>query len=172
MIDGEAVPRKASAVKRVLTYGATLVVAAVAIYGMTEYLTPVQKPRQGDCAYLTGAAGEGRYNPVDCSAPTANYVIAGTVARSKGCPNPADADWVPPRAIDPKIRFCLVPLYAEGECYDGARSGYDLSVVDCGESGAFKVTGVSKEVPAPACPAGVETRAFPEVRLTYCVASR
>lgn len=172
MIDGVAVPRKTSVTKQVLTYASTLVVAAVAIYGLTEFLTPVQKPKQGDCASLTGAASEGRYNAVDCSAPTANYVVAGTVARSESCPNPADADWVPTRTIDPEIRICLVPLYAEGECYDGARPGYDISVVDCGESGAFKVTGVSKAVPAPACPAGVETRAFPEVRLTYCVAAQ
>lgn len=172
MIDGTAVPRKTSLAKRVLTYGATLVVAAVAIYGLTEYLTPVQKPRPGDCAYLTGAAGEGRYHAVDCSAPNANYVVAGTVAKSESCPNAADSDWVPVRAIDPEIRFCLVPLYAEGECYDEARSGYDISAVDCAGANAFKVAGVSDEVPAPACPAGAETRAFPEVRLTYCLAAR
>ena len=52
MSDGPAAPRP-SAGKRILTYGVTLVVAAVVIYGMTEFLTPVQKPRQGDCAYLT-----------------------------------------------------------------------------------------------------------------------
>ncbi|MGW6935083.1 LppU/SCO3897 family protein [Lentzea sp. NPDC054927] len=170
MRDEGAAP-KASVPKRIVTYGATLIVAAVVIYGLSEYLTPIQKPKQGDCAYLTGSSDEGRYNAVDCSAPNANYVVAGTVARSAACPNPADADWVPVRAIDPKIRFCLVPIYAEGECYD-AGSGFDLAVVDCGSEGSFRVARVSKEVPAPACPAGADTRAFPEVKLTYCVASQ
>lgn len=157
--------------KRVLTYGVTLVVAAVAIYGMTEFLSPVQKPRQGECAYLTGATDEGRYNAVDCAAPNANYVVAGTVARSESCPNPADATWVPTRLIDPKIRFCLVPRYDEGECYDEAGQGYDVDAVDCGGD-TFRVTRVSSEVPAPACAADERTRAFPEVRLTYCIAAR
>lgn len=171
MSDGDAVPRKTSLAKRVLTYGSTLVVAAVVIYGMTEFLTPVQKPRQGDCAYLTGAPDEGRYNAVDCSAPNANYVVAGTVARSESCPNPADADWVPVRVIDPKIRFCLVPLYAEGDCYDEASPVLDIDAVDCGGD-TFRVTRVSSEVPAPACAAGEQIRAFPEVKLTYCIAAK
>lgn len=157
--------------KRILTYGATLVVAAVAIYGLTEFLTPVQKPKPGDCAYLTGTAGGGRYNAVDCAAPNANYVVAGTVARSESCPNPADEDWVPVRFIDPKIRFCLVPRYDEGDCYAEAGSGYDIAAVDCGAD-TFRVTRVSSEVPAPACATDERTRAFPEVKLTYCIAAR
>jgi hypothetical protein len=171
MRDEESAPRT-SVGKQIVTYGTTLVVAAVAIYGISEYLSPIQKPKQGDCAYLTGPSGEGRYNAVDCSAPNANYLVAGTVAKSQVCPNPADADWVPRRTIDPKIRFCLVPLYAEGECYPEARSGYDLDVVDCAESSAFRVTKVSNEVPAPSCVAGEKIRAFPEVKLAYCVAAR
>lgn len=172
MSDGEAVRPKASVAKRVLTYGTTLVVAAVVIYGLTEFLTPIQKPKQGDCAYLTGAFGEGRYNAVDCSAPNANYVVAGTVAKSAACPNPGDADWVPVRAIDPKIRFCLVPIYAEGECYDDAGSVFDITAVDCTSEGSFRVAKVSNGVPAPPCAAGEDTRAFPEVKLTYCVAAK
>lgn len=157
--------------KRVLTYGVTLVVAAVVIYGLTEFLTPIQKPKAGDCAFLTGAVGEGRYNAVDCAAPNANYVVAGTVARTESCPNPADAAWVPVRFIDPKIRFCLVPRYDEGDCYDEASPVYDVNAVDCGGD-TFRVTRVSSEVPAPACATGEQIRAFPEVRLTYCIAGR
>jgi hypothetical protein len=169
MRDEVAAP-KASLVKRFLTYGATLVVAAVAIYGLSEFLSPIKKPAQGDCASLTGPVNAGRYNAADCSAPTADYLVTGTVARSQACPHPGQPDWVPVRSIDPKIRFCLVPIYAEGECYDEARSVYDVSVVDCG-GGTIRVTRVSNEVPAPPCPAGAQTRAYPEVKLTYCVAS-
>jgi hypothetical protein len=141
------------------------------IYGLTEFLTPVQKPNAGDCAYLTGAVGEGRYNAVDCAAPNANYVVAGTVARTESCPNPAEAAWEPVRFIDPKIRFCLVPRYDEGGCYDEAGPDYDINAVDCGGD-TFRVTRVSTEVPAPACATGEQTRAFPEVKLTYCIAAR
>ncbi|GGU46292.1 LppU/SCO3897 family protein [Lentzea flava] len=155
--------------KRVLTYAATLLVAAVAIYGISEFLTPVQPPKKGDCASLTGTIGAGRYRPVDCSDSSANYVAEGTVARSQSCPNSDDLSWVPVRAVDPDLRFCLVPLYVEGECYTSAKSGYDLVVAGCGEQDAFRVTVVSRNVPAPACGAGAQIRAYPEIKLSYCL---
>ncbi|GAB2873021.1 LppU/SCO3897 family protein [Lentzea nigeriaca] len=155
--------------KRVLTYAATLLVAAIAIYGISEFLTPVQPPKRGDCAYLTGNVGAGRYNAVACSDSSANYVAEGTVAKSQSCPNSEDMSWVPVRAVDPDVRFCLVPLYVEGECYTSSKSGYDLTIADCGAHDAFRVTAVSRNVPAPACAAGEQTRAYPEVKLTYCL---
>ena len=163
----EAAP-EASLGKRVLTYAATLLVAAVVIYGISEFLTPIQPPKQGDCALLTGDTGRSRYQAADCSS-NANYVAAGTVATSQVCPNSEDWSWVPVRSIDPEIRFCLVPLYTEGECYLSAKSTYDLNVVDCGDRDAFEVTKVSKGVPAPSCAAGEKALAYPEVALTYCV---
>lgn len=165
MINEEAAP-KASLAKQVLTYGATLVVAAVAIYGISEFLTPIQPPKQGDCALLTGDTG--RYQAVDCAA-NPNYLVEGTVATSQSCPNGEDTSWVPVRGIDPKIRFCLAPLYAEGECYADASSGYDLDAVDCADQGVFRVTKVSRDVPAPSCAAGETTRAYPAVQLSYCL---
>ncbi|PWK91242.1 hypothetical protein C8D88_1011276 [Lentzea atacamensis] len=168
MMNEEAAP-EASPWKQILTYSATLLVAAVVIYGISEFLTPVQPPKQGDCAHLTGHTGQGRYHAVDCSESSANYMAASTVATSQACPNSEDLSWVPVRAMDPEIRFCLVPLYAEGECYPGAQPAYDIEVVDCGDQNAFKVTRVSRDVPAPSCAAGEQTRKYPEVKLTYCL---
>lgn len=165
MINEEAAPG-ASLGKQVLTYGATLVVAAVAIYGISEFLTPVQPPKQGDCALLTGDTG--RYQAVDCSA-NPNYLVEGTVATSQPCPNGYDTSWVPARGIDPKIRFCLAPLYAEGECYANASTGYDLDAVDCAEPNVFQVTKVSRGGPAPSCATGETTLAYPAVQLAYCL---
>ncbi|MEU0885495.1 hypothetical protein ABZ345_43510 [Lentzea sp. NPDC005914] len=165
MMNEEAAPRT-SAGKRVLTYAATLVVAAVAIYGLSVFLTPIHPPKQGDCAFLTGDIG--RYEAVDCSG-NANYLIEGTVATSQSCPNGEDSTWVPVRRIDPKIRFCLAPLYDEGECYPEDRSGYDINAVDCSDENVFKVLSVSRNVPAPACAAGERPRAYPAVKLTYCL---
>lgn len=165
MINEEAAPRT-SLGKQVLTYGATLVVAAVAIYGISEFLTPVQPPKQGDCALLTGATG--RYQAVDCAA-SPNYLVEGTVATSQSCPNSADTSWVPARGIDPEIRFCLAPLYAEGECYANASTGYDLTAVDCAGQNVFQVTKVSRNAPAPSCATGETTLAYPGVQLSYCL---
>lgn len=161
----EATPRT-SVGKRVLTYGATLVVAAVAIYGISEFLTPIQPPKQGECASLTGDTG--RYQAVDCSAK-ANYVVEGTVATSQSCPNTEDSSWVPSRRIDPEIRLCLAPLYAEGECYADSRTGYDLDAVDCSDQNVFRVTKVSRDAPEPSCAAGETSLAYPAAKLTYCV---
>lgn len=154
--------------KRILTYAATLLVAAVAIYGISEFLTPIRPPAQGDCALLTGDATRSHYQATDCSAG-ANYVAAGTVATSQTCPNSEERSWVPVRGIDPKLRFCLVPLYDEGACYAGADSTYDLDVVDCGERDAVRVTKVGRSDAAPSCAAGEQALAYPEVKLSYCL---
>jgi len=167
----EAAPRT-SLGKRVLTYAATVVVAAIAIYGLSEFLTPVQPPKQGACAFLTGNPKDGRYRAVECDAPTANFVALGTVAKSAACPDASAWDWVPSRGIDPNTRFCFAPLYAEGECYSDARSGYDLTTADCADQNAFRVDKLSRDVPAPACAAGEKTLAYPSVKLTYCLGHR
>ncbi|MEV6240571.1 hypothetical protein [Lentzea sp. NPDC051838] len=162
----EAAPLKTSLWKRVLTYGVTLVVAAVAIYGISEFLTPVQPPKQGDCASLTGDTG--RYEALNCS-ENANFVVEGTVAAAQSCPNTEDWSWVPVRRIDPKVRFCLAPLYDVGECYPDAKSGYDLDPVDCGDQDAFKVTKAARDAPAPSCGPGEQARSYPDVKLFYCL---
>ncbi|MGW4211427.1 LppU/SCO3897 family protein [Lentzea sp. NPDC004789] len=167
-MNSEAAPRT-SLGKRVLTYAATVVVAAIAIYGLSEFLTPVQPPRQGACAFLTGNPKDGRYQAVECDASTANFVALGTVAKSAVCPEADAWDWVPARGIDPDVRFCLAPLYAEGECYRDGRSAYDLSTVDCTDPGAFRVNKISRDVPAPACAAEEKTLAYPSVKLSYCL---
>jgi hypothetical protein len=164
----EQAAARTSVGKRVLTYGTTLIVAAVAIYGISEFLTPIQPPKQGDCASLTGDTG--RYQAVDCSANTnANYVVETTVAASQSCPNAADRSWVPTRRIDPKIRLCLAPLLDEGECYAEGKPGYDLDTVDCADRNAFKVASASRDVPAPSCGPREETRSYPAAKLTYCL---
>jgi TctA family transporter len=54
VINEEAAPRTSLA-KQVLTYGATLVVAAVAIYGLSELLAPLQPPEQANSTGSTAS---------------------------------------------------------------------------------------------------------------------
>jgi hypothetical protein len=96
-------------------------------------------------------------------------VVEGTVAAAQSCPNSEDWSWVPVRRIDPKVRFCLAPLYDAGECYSETRSGYDLDAVDCGDQDVFKVTKVSRDAPAPSCGPGEQARSYPAVKLGYCL---
>ncbi|HEX7308682.1 LppU/SCO3897 family protein [Lentzea sp.] len=165
IIDEPAAPRT-SLRKRIATYAATLVVAAVAIYGMTEFLTPVRKPAQGDCANVTGDVAQPDFDAVTCGSAGANYVVTGTVAKSASCTG-SFTDMVPGRAQDPDVRICLVPLWTEGACYPVDSGRMELQPVDCAAD-AFKVTRVSKDVPGPPCAAGEERFSFPGVTLTYC----
>ncbi|MGI5503287.1 hypothetical protein [Lentzea sp. CA-135723] len=56
MIEEPSAPRKSLA-RRVLTYALVVLVAAVAIYGVSELLAPVQTPKSGDCADATDRPG-------------------------------------------------------------------------------------------------------------------
>ncbi|GLY52020.1 hypothetical protein Lesp01_56760 [Lentzea sp. NBRC 102530] len=149
-----------------LTYALTVLVAAVAIYGVSEFLTPVQTPKAGDCADVTGYSNEPDFDAVSCGSSSANYVVTGVVARSEGCQN-AYGDMVTRRAQDPSIRICLAPLWEQGACYPTAFSRMELTTVDCGE-GAFRVNRVSRDVPAPSCAVYEKRYSYPEVGLTYC----
>ncbi|HUQ58300.1 LppU/SCO3897 family protein [Lentzea sp.] len=163
IIDEPAAPRTSQG-KRVATYAVTLVVAAVAIYGMTEFLVPVPKPERGDCANVTGDADRPDFDAVGCG--SANYVVTGTVAESESCQD-AYTDMAPGRPQDPDIRICLVPLWTEGACYLPGSSRMELQAVDCAPD-AFRVTTASRDVPGPPCAAGEERFSYPAVALTYC----
>ncbi|MCP2250420.1 LppU/SCO3897 family protein [Lentzea aerocolonigenes] len=168
MIDEPPAPRT-SLGKRILTYAATLVVAAIAIYGLSEFLTPIQKPKQGDCANVTGFSNKPNFDAVSCLSSSANYVVTGTVAKSASCAN-AYADMITRRG--PEIRICLAPLWGQGECYPSTSPRMELEAVDCASGNdVFRVTAVSREVPAPSCAAGEEAFTYPEVRLAYCTAT-
>lgn len=168
MIDEPPAPRT-SLRKRVLTYGLTVVVAAVAIYGMTEFLAPITAPKAGECANVTGYANEPDLDPVSCTSASANYVVTESVATSKSCAN-AYTDVTTRRAQDPAVRTCLVPLWMEGACYPSTSDRMELTPVPC-DADAFEVTKVSKDVPAPACAADEKRYSYPEVKLTYCAAT-
>lgn len=170
MIDEPSAPRT-SLGKRILTYTATLVVAAVAIYGLSEFLTPIQKPKQGDCANVTGFSSEPNFDAVSCLSSSANYVVTGTVAKSASCAN-AYADMLTRRPRDAEMKICLVPLWERGECYPSTSPRMELEAVDCASgSDVFRVTAVSRDVPAPSCAADEEAFAYPEVKLAYCTAT-
>ncbi|SFR29054.1 hypothetical protein SAMN04488564_116162 [Lentzea waywayandensis] len=169
IIDEPPAPRK-SLGTRVLTYGLTLVAAAVAIYGMTEFLAPITAPKTGECANVTGYSNEPDLDSVNCTSSSANYVVTESVSKSKSCAN-AYTDMITRRAQDPEIRICLVPLWEEGACYPTGSSRMELTPVECGAD-AFKVTKAVRDVPGPSCAAGEQRYSYPEVKLTYCAADQ
>ncbi|MDX3658333.1 hypothetical protein PV646_13580 [Streptomyces sp. ID05-26A] len=168
IIDEPAVPGK-SLGRRVLTYSLTLVVAAVVIYGVSEFLAPITAPKAGDCANVTGYSDEPDLDAVGCGSSSANYLVTGSVAKSKDCAN-SYVDMVTGRAQDPEVRICLVPLWTEGACYPPGSGRMELTPVECGVD-SFKVTKVSHDVPAPSCAPDEQRFSYPEVKLTYCTAT-
>jgi hypothetical protein len=54
VINEETAP-KAGLGKQFLIYAATLLVAAVVIYGISEFLSPIQPPKQGESEPVDGS---------------------------------------------------------------------------------------------------------------------
>lgn len=169
MIIDEPPSRERTTGKRVLTYILTLFVAAVAIYGMTEFLAPITAPKAGDCATVTGHPDRPDFGEVNCTSSNANYLVAGSVAKSETCRD-SYADVVTGRPQDPEIRICLVPLWTEGACYPAENARVEFTPVECGAN-AFKVTKVSRDVPAPPCAAGEKRYSYAELKLAYCTST-
>lgn len=165
IIDEPPVPGR-SLGRRVLTYSLTLVVAAVVIYGVSEFLAPITAPKAGDCVNVTGYSDEPDFDAVSCGSSSANYLVTGSVAKSKDCAG-SYTDLITGRAQDPEVRICLVPLWTEGACYPPESGRMELAPVECGVD-SFKVTKVSHDVPVPACAPDEKRFSYPEVKLTYC----
>lgn len=169
IIDDGSGPHGKSTLRRAASYAVVLVAAAVAIYGLSEFVTPVPRPAQGDCAHVSGRVAKPDLHVVGCRSVRANFVVTGTVPRSESCRD-AHTDLPTRRWQDPEIRICLVPLWAEGACYPVDSARVEPRAISCDRE-VFRVTRVSRDLPAPPCAAGEERLSYPAVTLTYCTAT-
>ncbi|MFI9815214.1 LppU/SCO3897 family protein [Saccharothrix variisporea] len=163
--------KKPSVVVRILTSIAGLVVAALVIYGFNYFTSDAAQTKAGDCASVTGTQSKPDYKTVACGAAEANYTV-GKVLGGPGesCGSDNYDQYTETRRRGPDSKLCLVPIMAEGNCYqlDGNAMGYPK--VDCSSSGAYKlvkkVEGTEDEA---ACTDGAPLT-YPEPKLTLCFA--
>lgn len=120
----------------------------------------------GDCADVSGGQFAATLSTVDCGSPDATHRVAKVLSAGEPCPTPDYSVYSETRrgADQPQVRLCLVPILAEGQCYDtGDRKAA------C--PGAFTVVKVvDGQSDAALCDAATSVAVtYPEPRVTYCV---
>ncbi|MEJ2855045.1 MULTISPECIES: LppU/SCO3897 family protein [unclassified Saccharothrix] len=163
--------KKSNIAVRILTSIAGLVVAALVIYGFNYFTSDAAQTKAGDCASVTGTTTKPEYKTVACGSAEANYTVGkvlGGTGESCGSENYDQYTETARRGPDSKL--CLVPIMAEGNCYqlEGSSMGYPK--VDCSSSGAYKLV---KKVEGSADEAACTDAApltYPEPKLTLCFA--
>lgn len=161
-------PKKAGIGKRILTYIVGLIVVGGAFYAFNYFTSDVAQAKVGDCASVSGTTSSPEYKQVDCAAAEANYTVGKSGGLNEACDKNYD-EYTQTQRRGPKTKLCLAPLYAEGKCYDDAKTSVGAKVVECSGTATFKVVKVVKGAEAPQCAEGEDVQSYPEVKLHYCV---
>lgn len=121
--------------------------------------------RVGDCARISGAQNNPKYQVLDCASERANVKIAKIL--------PWNEDKCPAGGMDYSTftgdsTFCLMPNFVEGACY-GQDTDTGIVKVDCATKDSVKVakvlTGRTDRVACGDSRAAV----FPEPAVTFCL---
>lgn len=120
----------------------------------------------GDCAAASGGQHSASLSTVDCGSPEATHRVAIVAAPDEQCPTPDYSVYTETRrgADKPQVKLCLVPILAEGQCYDTA----DQKTACPGSFMVVKV--VEGQSDAALCDATTSVAlTYPEPKVTYCV---
>lgn len=166
---GPAPKKKPNVVVRILTAVVGIAVAALVVYGINYFTSDAAQTKAGDCASLTGTTTKPEFKTVACGAAEANYTVAKVLGGTKeSCGGQYYDEYTETARRGPDSKLCLIPIMAEGNCYqlEGSSMGYPK--VDCSKSGAYKLTKKAEGVEDEAtCTEGAPLT-FPEPKLTLC----
>ncbi|MFS8099993.1 hypothetical protein LFM09_22970 [Lentzea alba] len=147
--------------------GIAVVFALVLLGGFVlNQLGDVAKAAQvGDCARITGALDNPKYQALDCASEMANVKIAKILPwNEQKCPS-GGMDY---STYTGDSTFCLMPNFVEGSCY-GQDPESGIAKVDCTTKDAVKVAKVlSGKADRAACGDG-RAAVFPEPAVTFCL---
>ncbi|MDX3658332.1 hypothetical protein PV646_13575 [Streptomyces sp. ID05-26A] len=121
--------------------------------------------RAGDCAKISGALDNPRYEALDCRSEQANVKIAKVLDwNEKTCPS-GGMDY---STYTGDATLCLMPNFVEGACY-GQDSESGIAKVDCATKDSVKVAKVlSGKADRAAC-GDSRAAVFPEPAITFCL---
>ncbi|MFI6101814.1 hypothetical protein ACIA8G_40225 [Lentzea sp. NPDC051213] len=147
--------------------GIAVVFALVLLGGFVlNQLGDVAKAAQvGDCARISGALDNPKYQALDCASEKANVKIAKIL--------PWNEDKCPSGGMDYSTytgdsTFCLMPNFVEGACY-GQDSETGIARVECTTKDSVKVAKVvSGKTEGVAC-GDARAAVFPEPAVTFCL---
>jgi hypothetical protein len=172
---GEPQPPKkrgflAGALGRIASAIVAIAVVAGGYYAFNYFTSDAAQTKAGDCASLTGTTSEPDFKTVDCGSAEANYTVGRALSTGESCGENYD-EYTEIARRGPKTKLCLVPTLVEGSCYDMGGSGMGYPAVDCGASGAFKVTKIAQgSDDVSVCGEDAAPIAFPEPKTVFCLA--
>ncbi|WP_330271312.1 hypothetical protein OG205_29850 [Lentzea sp. NBC_00516] len=147
--------------------GIAVVIALVLLGGFVlNQLGDVAKAAQpGDCARISGALDNPKYQAFDCGSEQANVKIAKVLDwNEKTCPS-GGMDY---STYTGDSTLCLMPNFVEGACY-GQNSDTGIAKVDCATKDSVKVARVvSGKADRAAC-GDSRAAVFPEPAITFCL---
>ena len=144
------------------------VVLALALLGgfVLNQLGGVAKTAQvGDCARISGALDNPKYQAVDCGSEQANVKIAKILQWNEHkCPD-GGMDY---STYTGDSTFCLMPNFVEGACY-GQNPETGIAKVDCTTKDSVKVAKVLAGKTDGAACGNSRAAMFPEPAVTFCL---
>lgn len=147
--------------------GIVVVLALVLLGGfvLNQLGDATKAARAGDCARISGALDNPRYEALDCGSEQANVKIAKVLDwNEKTCPS-GGMDY---STYTADATLCLMPNFVEGACY-GQDSESGIARVDCVTKDSVKVAKVvSGKADQAACP-NARAAVFPEPATTFCL---
>ncbi|MFD4673614.1 hypothetical protein ACFWNN_28080 [Lentzea sp. NPDC058450] len=126
----------------------------------------------GDCVVLQGGSFDVKYTKTDCAENKHNYTVVKTMPTNEKCGAEEDAYIKYTKGYG--MNVCLVPVFADGECYDFSLAALnaELPKKPCGGYMVVKAKVLVGTVDKAAC--GTDERlavalAYPEIKTTYCL---
>jgi hypothetical protein len=146
--------------------GVAVVFALVLLGGFVlNQLSDVAKTAQvGDCARISGATNNPKYQALDCASERANVKIAKIL--------PWNEDKCPSGGMDYSTytgssTFCLMPNFVEGSCY-GQDPETGIAKVDCTKDSVKVAKVLTGKTDGAAC-GDARAAVFPEPAVTFCL---
>lgn len=147
--------------------GFAVVLALVLLGGFVlNQLGDVAKSaKAGDCARISGALDNPRYQALDCGSDQANVKIAKVLDwNEKACPS-GGMDY---STFTGDSTLCLMPNFVEGSCY-GQDTDTGIAKVDCATKDSVKVAKVFTGKADGAACGSARAAVFPEPAVTFCL---
>lgn len=126
----------------------------------------------GDCVVLQGGSFDATYTKAECSENKHNYTVVKTMPTNEDCGAEEGAYVKYTKGYG--MNVCLVPVFADGECYDFALASLkaEFPKKPCGGHMVVKAKVLTGTADKAAC--GQDQRlalalAYPEISTTYCL---
>ena len=143
----------------------------------TTVPTTTSKPKPfavvGDCVQLAGGTFDATYTKTECAENKHNYTVSKTMRTgAEKCGENVDSYVTYTKGYG--MNVCLIPVFADGECYDFTLASLQAEFPKkaCGGYMVVKAEVLADTVDKAAC--GQDERlalalAYPEIKTTYCL---